>query len=73
MSWRDLLNVQNVEKGFFVSSNSYGIPDMKADEFDIKELIPYRVDSNRNGTAHFSWMITDLRDVGKTPTRKFLN
>lgn len=53
MSWRDLLNVQNVEKGFFVSSNSYGIPDIKPDEFDVKELIPYRVDSNRNGTAHF--------------------
>lgn len=53
MSWRDLLNVQNVEKGFFFSSNSYGIPDMKADEFNVKELIPYRVDSNRNGTAHF--------------------
>ena len=28
MSWRDLLNVQNVEKGFFASSNSYGIPDI---------------------------------------------
>ncbi len=53
MSWRDLLNVQNVEKGFFFSSNPYGIPDMKADEFNVKELIPYRVDSNRNGTAHF--------------------
>ena len=32
MSWRDLLNVQNVEKGFFRSSNSYGIPDIKKDE-----------------------------------------
>ena len=53
MKWRDLLNVQNTEKGFFPSSNSYGIPDIKADEFEIKELIPYRVDSNRNGTAHF--------------------
>ena len=53
MYWRDLLNVQNVEKGFFRSSNSYGIPDIKKDEFEIKELIPYRVDSNRNGTAHF--------------------
>ena len=53
MSWRDLLNVQNVEKGFFASSNSYGIPDIIPDEFDVKELIPYRVDSNRNGTAHF--------------------
>ena len=40
MSWRDLLNVQNVEKGFFFSYNPYGIPDMKADEFDVKELIP---------------------------------
>jgi len=53
MYWRDLLNVQNVEKGFFSSSNSYGIPDVKADEFKIKELIPYRVDKRRNGTAHF--------------------
>ena len=53
MKWRDLLNVQNTEKGFFPSSNPYGIPDIKADEFEIKELIPYRVDGNRNGTAHF--------------------
>ena len=53
MSWRDLINVQNVEKGFFTSSNSYGIPDIKKDEFEVNELIPYRVDSNRNGTAHF--------------------
>ena len=53
MSWRDLLNVQNVEKGFFRSSNSYGIPDIKKEEFEIKELIPYRVDLNRKGTAHF--------------------
>ena len=53
MSWRDLLNVQNVEKGFFTSSNTYGIPDILKDEFPVKELIPYRVDSNRNGTAHF--------------------
>ena len=53
MTWRDLLNVQNVEKGFFRSSNSYGIPDIRKDEFDIKELIPYRVDKNRKGTAHF--------------------
>lgn len=53
MYWKDMLNVQNVEKGFFSSSNSYGIPDLKPDEFPIKELIPYRVDKNRNGTAHF--------------------
>ena len=53
MTWRELLNVQNVEKGFFPSSNSYGIPDIKCDEFEVKELIPYRTDSNRNGTAHF--------------------
>ncbi len=53
MYWRDLLNVQNVEKGFFDSSNSYGIPDIRRDEFEIKNLIPYRVDSNRRGTAHF--------------------
>ena len=53
MSWRNLLNVQNVEKGFFSSSKSYGIPDINKDEFEVKELIPYRVDSNRNGTAHF--------------------
>lgn len=53
MSWRNLLNVQNIEKGFFSSSNSYGIPDINKDEFEVKELIPYRVDSNRNGTAHF--------------------
>lgn len=52
MSWRDLLNVQNVEKGFFASSNSYGIPDITPDEFDVKELIPYRVgfQQKRNGT-----------------------
>ena len=53
MYWKDMLNVQNVEKGFFSSSNPYGIPDLKPDEFPIKELIPYRVDKNRNGTAHF--------------------
>lgn len=53
MSWRNLINIMNINKGFFISSNSYGIPDIKADEFDIKELIPYRVDANRNGTAHF--------------------
>jgi hypothetical protein len=53
MYWKDLLNVQNVEKGFFSSSNSYGIPDVKVNEFPVKELIPYRVDSNRKGTAHF--------------------
>ena len=39
MKWRDLLNVQNTEKGFFPSSNSYGIPDIKVDEFEIKEEI----------------------------------
>ena len=39
MSWRDLLNVQNVEKGFFASSNSYGIPDIIPDEFAIKSRI----------------------------------
>lgn len=53
MYWKDMLNVQNVEKGFFSSSNPYGIPDLKPDEFDIKELIPYRVDKNRNGTLLF--------------------
>lgn len=53
MKWRELLNVQNVEKGFFPSTNKWGIPDIKADEFEIKQLLPYRVDSNRNGTAHF--------------------
>lgn len=53
MSWRNLINIMNINKGFFSSSNSYGIPDIKADEFDIQELIPYRVDANRNGTAHF--------------------
>lgn len=53
MYWKDMLNVQNVEKGFFSSSNPYDIPDLKPDEFPIKELIPYRVDKNRNGTAHF--------------------
>lgn len=41
MFWRDLINVQNVEKGFFTSSNSYGIPDIKKDEFEVDELIPY--------------------------------
>ena len=40
MYWKDMLNVQNVEKGFFSSSNPYGIPDLRPDEFDIKELIP---------------------------------
>ena len=53
MYWRDILNVQNVEKGFFPSSNKYGIPDIKADKLEVKNLIPYRVDKNRNGTAHF--------------------
>lgn len=53
MSWRDLLNVQNVEKGFFSSTNPYGIPDIKKDNFKVKDLIPYRVDRNRKGTAHF--------------------
>jgi hypothetical protein len=53
MSWRNLINIMNINKGFFSSSNSYGIPDIKADEFNIQELIPYRVDANRNGTAHF--------------------
>lgn len=41
MFWRDLINVQNVEKGFFTSSNSYGIPDIKKDEFEVDEFIPY--------------------------------
>lgn len=53
MNWRQNINIMNIKKGFFESSNSYGIPDVKADEFEINELIPYRVDSNRNGTAHF--------------------
>ena len=53
MSWKDLLNVQNVDKDFFTSSNSYGIPDIIPDEFEVKELIPYRADSNRNGTVHY--------------------
>jgi hypothetical protein len=53
MSWRNLINIMNINKGFFSFSNSYGIPDIKADEFYIKELIPYRVNANRNGTAHF--------------------
>ena len=43
----------NTKFGFYYSSNKYGIPDIIPDEFDVKELIPYRVDSNRNGTAHF--------------------
>src|SRR5574344_147536 len=53
MNWRDNIKIMNIEKGFFPSSNSYGIPDIKKDEFEIIELIPYRADSNRNGTAHF--------------------
>jgi hypothetical protein len=53
MSWRENIKIMNIEKGFFSSSNSYGIPNIKANEFKVKELIPYRVDSNRNGTAHF--------------------
>ncbi len=53
MSWRENIKIMNIEKGFFSSSNSYGIPDIKTNEFKVKELIPYRVDSNRNGTAHF--------------------
>ncbi|MDD3238187.1 MAG: DUF4417 domain-containing protein [Candidatus Gastranaerophilales bacterium] len=53
MNWRDNIKIMNIEKGFFSSSNSYGIPDVKKDEFEVTELIPYRVDSNRNGTAHF--------------------
>ncbi len=51
--WRKYLNVQNVEKGFSASFNSYGIPDIKRDEFEVKTLILYRADSNRNGTDHF--------------------
>ena len=53
MTWRDIIKIMNIEKGFFSSTNSFGIPDIKKDEFEVKELIPYRVDSNRNGTAHF--------------------
>ena len=53
MSWRDKINIMNTKFGFYYSSNKYGIPDIIPDEFDVKELIPYRVDSNRNGTAHF--------------------
>lgn len=53
MTWRDIIKIMNIEKGFFKSTNKYGIPDIKKDEFKVKELIPYRVDSNRNGTAHF--------------------
>ena len=53
MAWRDIIKIMNIEKGFFNSTNKYGIPDIKKDEFEVKELIPYRVDSNRNGTAHF--------------------
>ena len=53
MAWRDIIKIMNIEKGFFKSTNKYGIPDIKKDEFEVKELIPYRVDSNRNGTAHF--------------------
>lgn len=53
MSWRDNIKIMNIEKGFFKSSNKYGIPDIKKDEFEVKELIPYRIDSNRSGTAHF--------------------
>ena len=53
MTWRDIIKIMNIEKGFFKSTNKYGIPDIKKDEFEVKELIPYRVDSNRNGTAHF--------------------
>ncbi len=53
MAWRDIIKIMNIEKGFFSSTNSFGIPDIKKDEFEINELIPYRVDSNRNGTAHF--------------------
>ena len=53
MTWRDIIKIMNIEKGFFKSTNKYGIPDIKKNEFEVKELIPYRVDSNRNGTAHF--------------------
>ena len=53
MTWRDIIKIMNIEKGFFKSTNKYGISDIKKDEFEVKELIPYRVDSNRNGTAHF--------------------
>ena len=53
MNWRDNIKIMNIEKGFFPSSNSYGIPDVKKDEFNVTELIPYRADSNRSGTAHF--------------------
>ena len=53
MHWRENIKIMNIEKGFFPSSNKFGIPDVIKDEFEITELIPYRVDSNRNGVAHF--------------------
>ncbi|KKP40324.1 MAG: hypothetical protein UR30_C0005G0105 [Candidatus Peregrinibacteria bacterium GW2011_GWC2_33_13] len=53
MSWRDGLDALNLNKGAFQSSNDFGIPDMKKQDFEVKNLIPYRVNQDRNGTAHF--------------------
>lgn len=52
-SWRDKLNVLNLNKGIFPGSNEFGIPEMKAQDFQVKKLLPYRVDGSRDGTAHF--------------------
>jgi hypothetical protein len=51
--WQDMLDSLNLKKGLFPSSNAFNIPEMKAKIFDINKLIPYRVDKNRDGTAHF--------------------
>jgi len=53
MSWRDGLDALNLNKGAFQSSNDFGIPDIKKQDFEVTNLIPYRVNQDRNGTAHF--------------------
>lgn len=51
--WQDMLDSLNLKKGLFPSSNVFNIPEMRAENFDINKLIPYRVDKKRDGTAHF--------------------
>lgn len=52
-SWQDTLDSLNLKKGIFPSFNEFNIPDMNAQNFAVSKLIPYRVDKNRDGTAHF--------------------
>lgn len=53
MSWRNNLDALNLNKGIFQSTNDFGIPNMKLQDFAVENLVPYRVDHNRDGIAHF--------------------